>query len=81
MADNTESAPSKNKKYCVNFNDSWCKKFKFIQKSQKGEGFALGAVCGSYFNIEHGGENDINKLKDTPQCIRNMQMLHDYKEN
>ena len=50
---NSESAPSNNKKYCVKFNDSWCNKFKFIQKSRKGEGFALRAVCGSDFGIEH----------------------------
>ena len=35
MADNSEPAPSKKKKHCVKFNDSWCKKFKFIQKLRK----------------------------------------------
>ena len=43
----------------------WCNKFKFLQKSRKSEGFALCAVCGRDFCIEHGGENDINKYKDT----------------
>ena len=44
MADNSEPAPSKNKKYNVKFNDLWCNKFKFIQKSCKGEGFELCTV-------------------------------------
>ena len=61
MADNSEPAPSKNKKYCLKFNDSWRNKFKFIQKSRKGEGFALCAMCGCAFSIEHGGENDISR--------------------
>ena len=46
-------------------NNLWCNKFKFIQKSPKGEGFALSTVCGSNFSIAHGGENDINRHKDT----------------
>ena len=44
MADNSEPAPSKNKKFSVKFNDLWCSKFKFIQKSCKGEGFELCTV-------------------------------------
>ena len=66
MTDNSEPAPSENKKYCVKFNNSWCNKFKFIQKSRKGEGFAsLCTVYESDFSIAHGGENDINRHKDT----------------
>ena len=42
-----------------------CKKFKFIQKSWKGESFASCAVYGSDFSVAHGGENDINRHKDT----------------
>ena len=45
--------------------DSWCNRFKFIQKSVKGEGFALCTMCGSDFSVVHGGENDINRHKDT----------------
>ena len=62
MTDNSEPAPSENKKYCVEFNNSWCNKFKFIQKSQKGEGFALCTVRESDFSIAHGGENDISMM-------------------
>ena len=40
----------------------WCNKFKFIQKSWKGEGFVLCTVCGSDFSIAYGGQNDINRL-------------------
>ena len=65
MVDNSEAAPSKKKKYCGKFNYSWCSKFKFIQKSWKGEGFALCTVCGNNFSVAHGGENDINRHKDT----------------
>ena len=65
MADNSEPTPSKNKKNCAKFNDSWCKRFKFFQKSLKGEGFALCTVCGGDFSIAHRGENDINRDKDT----------------
>ena len=39
--------PSKNKKYCVKFNDLWCNKYKFIQKFRIGEGFALCTLCGN----------------------------------
>ena len=41
----------KKKKYFVKFNDSPCNKFKFIQKSAKGEGFTLCTVCGSNFSV------------------------------
>ena len=65
MADNLEPTPSKKKKkYCVKFNDSWCNKFKFIQKSRTGESFALCTVCGSDFSVAHGEENDISRHKD-----------------
>ena len=57
-----KSKLSKEKKYCVKFKDSWCSKFKFILKSQKGEGFALCIECGSG---EHAGENNSNSRKDT----------------
>ena len=59
------AAPSKKKKYCVKFIDSWCNKFKFIQQSRKGEGVALCTVCGSNFSVVHGGGNHINRHKDT----------------
>ena len=55
----------KKKKYFVKFNDSPCNKCKFIQKSAKGEGFTLCTVCGSNFSVVHGGENNINRYKDT----------------
>ena len=45
----------------MKFNDSWCNKFKFIQKAAKGEGFAWCTLCGSDFSVVHGGENDINR--------------------
>ena len=59
----TEKKPkhSKKKKYFVKFNDSWCNKFKFIQKAAKGKGFAWCTLCGSDFSVVHGGENDINR--------------------
>ena len=49
----------------MKYNDSWCNKFKFIQKSTKSEGFALCTVCGSDFSVVQGGENDINRYKGT----------------
>ena len=45
----------------MKFNDSWCNKFKFIQKATKGEGFAWCTLCESNFSVVHGGENDINR--------------------
>ena len=62
MANNSVPASSQNKKYCVKFYHLWCKKFKFIQKSWKGEGFVLRTVCGSDFSMAYGGKNDINRL-------------------
>ena len=55
------------KKKCVKFSNSWCNRFKFVQKSQKGEGFALCTVYGSDFSVAREGENDINREKDTSQ--------------
>ena len=40
-------------------------KFELIQKSRKGEGFALCSLRGSDFSVAHGGENDINRHKDS----------------
>ena len=45
----------------MKLNDSWCNKFKFIQKAAKGEGFARCILCGSNFSVVHGGESDINR--------------------
>ena len=81
MGDNSETATSKKKRYCVKFKASWCNKFKFIQKSWTREGFALCTVCGSDFSAAHGGENDINRHKTrTPQNI-DLWMLHNNKKN
>ena len=52
---------STKKKYFVKFNDSWCNKFKFIQKAVKGEGFAWCTLCGSDFSVVRGWGNDINR--------------------
>ena len=52
MANKSELALSDNKKNCVKFNDR-------IQIHSEI------AVCGSIFSIGHGGENDINRHKDT----------------
>ena len=57
---------SKEKKYFVKFNDSWCNKFKFIQKAAKGEGSVL------YM------EEKMISI-DTPQSIGYMWMLHNKK--
>ena len=62
MANNSVPASSQNKEYCVKFYHLWCKKFKFIQKSWRGEGFVLRTVCGSDFSMAYGGKNDINRL-------------------
>ena len=45
----------------MKFNDSWCNKFKFIQKAAKSEGFASCTLCGSDFSVLYGGENGINR--------------------
>ena len=65
------AASSKKKKYCVKFIDSWCNKFKFIQKSRKGEGVNSCSVSGSNFSVAHGGGNHINRTR-TPQNIKDM---------
>ena len=67
-------------KYSVKLNDSWCNKFKFIQKSRMGEGFALITVCGPDFSIVHGGENDINRHISITDMSR-MWILPNNKEN
>ena len=64
----------------MKFNDSWCNKFKFIQKSRKGEGFALCTVCGNDFSIAHGGGNDIKNTR-TPQGIRDIYVQRQRKLN
>ena len=52
-------------KKIVKFKDFCCNKFNFIQKSQKGGGFALCNVWGSYIIVEHEVENNSNRHKDT----------------
>ena len=37
----------------------------FRNPGKMGEGFALCTVCGSDFSVAHGGENDINRQKNT----------------
>ena len=66
----------------MKFNDSWCNKFKFIQKATKGEGFARCTLCGSDFSVVHRGENDINRYPskhkvymDAAQQERNLTNL------
>ena len=65
MEHNSEPTPTKKKEYCVKFKDSYCNKFKLIHKAKNGENFGLCAVCGSDFSVAHGGENDINRHKNT----------------
>ena len=60
----------KEKNCFVKFRDSLCNKSKFIQKSQKGEGFAICTVCWRDFSVEHGGENNNNRHKDTSKHKR-----------
>ena len=67
--------PAKKKKYLVKFNESWSQKFKSIQKSRKGENYALCTVCGCDFSIGHGGENDINKHNSTPNVSNFLILL------
>ena len=67
---NLELAPLGKKHDCVKFNVQWCNKFKLIQKSRKGKGFALCPVCGNDFSVAHGGEHDINRHKDTSKHNR-----------
>ena len=50
----------------MKFKDYWCNKFKFIQKSAKGEGFALCSVCESDFRVV---EKMISIDIGTPQII------------
>ena len=38
-------------------------------------------MCGNDFSVAHGGENDINRDKDTSRHIRDMRMLHNDEEN
>ena len=62
----------------MKFNDSWCNKFKFIQKAAKGEGL-LDVLCVEVISVLHMEEKVI--LIDTPQSIRYMWMLRNKKGN
>ena len=64
---------SKEKKYFVKFKDSLCNKFKFIQKSAKGKGFALCSVCESDFRVV---EKMISIDTGTPQIITYMWITY-----
>ena len=67
------------KKYRVKFNDSWCNKFKSIQKSGKGDSFALCTVCGSDFSVVHGGENvDMSKHMGYVNVAQQQRKLTDF---
>ena len=58
MVDNSEPAPSKKNKYCVKFNDS-------LRNLGQVKVFALCTVSRSNFSVAYGGEDDINRHKDT----------------
>ena len=80
MADNSEPALSKNKKYCVKFNNSWGGKCNFVQKSRKGEGFTLCAVC-EVISVLHMEKKMVSIDTWIPQSIRYMWMLHNNNKN
>ena len=69
MADNSEPAPSKKKKYCVKLNDSWCYKFKYILKSRKDEGL-LYVLRVEVISVLHIEEKMISIDTRTHQTIR-----------
>ena len=83
----TQSKLRQIKRYYVEFNYSWCNKFKLIWKSRKGEGFALCTVCRSNFLL-HMEEKiipiDTRTLQRTSfMWIRekDVWMQHNDKEN
>lgn len=47
------------------FNTDWLKVFDFLHRSKKGEQYAFFMFCHTDFSISHGGENDIEKYRDT----------------
>ena len=67
MANKSELVLSNNKKNCVKFNDH-------IQMHPEI------AVCGSIFSIGHGGENDINRHKDTSNHKRYVDAAHQQRK-
>ena len=62
IADNSEPALSKNKKYCVIHDVANSNSFR---NPGKVEGFASFTVCRNDFNTAYGGENDTSRHKDT----------------
>ena len=79
MVDNSQPAPSKNKKYCVKFNDSWCKKFSFrTPRNVKFLHYVLRVEAISVLHIE---ERMILIDTRTPHSIKNMRTLLSDKEN
>ena len=76
MANNSVPVLSQNNKCLVKFYHLWCKKFKFIQKSWKGEGFVLWTVCGSDLSTEYGGKNDINRLGRRNYPFKHMEYVY-----
>ena len=71
MADNSEPAPSKNKKNCAKFNDSRCKRFKFFRNL--GKMMVLHCVlCVEAISVLHMEEKMISIDTRTPQRIRDM---------
>ena len=57
MEDNSEPALSKKKRYCVKFNDSL--------RNLRQVKVLLYVLCRSDYSVAYGGENDINKHKDS----------------
>ena len=57
----------------MKFNDSWCNKFKSIQKYRKGDGFSLCTVCRSDVSVAHVGEyEDTSKYMNSTQRQRKL---------
>ena len=69
----------KKNEYCVKFNDSWCNKFKSIQKYRNGDGFSLCTVCRSDVSVVHGGESeDTSKHKEYMNSTKRQRKLTDF---
>ena len=71
MADNSVPVPSKNKKYYVKFNDSWCNKFNSLRNPGKVKVLRY-VLCVEAISVLNMEEKMISIDIRSPQSMRDM---------
>ena len=63
--DENASPPRKRKRYNSKFQNEWLNLYDFISKSDKGDSHCFCTVCSIHISVAHGGQNDIDRHKET----------------